>query len=124
MNDIELRHLRSFLAVARERSLTGAGAVLHLTQQAVSAHVRHLERALGVALLVRTSRGVLLTAAGRNSPPAARPSSTTSTGWPNGCAPWPMPRPARCGWPAAPPPPRCSPSTSPTRSRRRSPGCA
>ncbi|MFF8601070.1 LysR family transcriptional regulator [Streptomyces sp. NPDC015232] len=64
MNDIELRHLRSFLVVARERSLTGAGAVLHLTQQAVSAHVRHLERALGVALLVRTSRGVLLTAAG------------------------------------------------------------
>ncbi len=64
VGDIDLRHLRSFLAVAQERSITGAGAVLHLTQQAVSTHVRQLERALGVVLLVRTSRGVLLTAAG------------------------------------------------------------
>ncbi|MGK5553639.1 LysR family transcriptional regulator [Actinomadura kijaniata] len=64
MSDIDLRHLRSFLAVAQKRSITGAGAVLHLTQQAVSTHVRHLERSLGVALLVRTSRGVLLTPAG------------------------------------------------------------
>ncbi|MEV4002785.1 LysR family transcriptional regulator [Actinomadura sp. NPDC049753] len=64
MGDIDLRHLRSFLAVARERSMTGAGAALHLTQQAVSTHVRNLERSLGVVLLVRTSRGVLLTPAG------------------------------------------------------------
>ncbi|MCE7000660.1 LysR family transcriptional regulator [Saccharothrix sp. S26] len=64
MSDIDLRHLRSFLAVARERSITAAGTALHLTQQAVSTHVRQLERALDVALLVRTSRGVLLTAAG------------------------------------------------------------
>ncbi|CAL9459514.1 HTH-type transcriptional regulator HdfR [Actinosynnema sp. ALI-1.44] len=64
MSDIDLRHLRSFLAVARERSITAAGRALHLTQQAVSTHVRQLERALGVTLLVRTSRGVLLTAAG------------------------------------------------------------
>ncbi|MEV0663138.1 LysR family transcriptional regulator [Actinomadura luteofluorescens] len=64
MSDLDLRHLRSFLAVAQERSITGAGAVLHLTQQAVSTHVRQLERSLGVVLLVRTSRGVLLTAAG------------------------------------------------------------
>jgi len=64
VNDIDLRHLRSFLAVARERSITAAGTALHLTQQAVSTHVNRLERTLGVALLVRTSRGVLLTAAG------------------------------------------------------------
>jgi DNA-binding transcriptional LysR family regulator len=64
VSDIDLRHLRSFLAVVQERSITGAGAVLHLTQQAVSTHVRQLERSLGVVLLVRTSRGVLLTAAG------------------------------------------------------------
>ncbi|MEV5729720.1 LysR family transcriptional regulator [Streptomyces pharetrae] len=64
MSEIDLRHLRSFLAVARQRSITGAGAALHLSQQAVSTHVRQLERSLGVALLVRTSRGVLLTAAG------------------------------------------------------------
>jgi DNA-binding transcriptional LysR family regulator len=65
VSDIELRHVRSFLAVAQERSVTGAAAVLHLTQQAVSKHIRHLERALDVVLLVRTSRGVLLTAAGK-----------------------------------------------------------
>ncbi|MFD6394312.1 LysR family transcriptional regulator [Nocardia sp. NPDC060259] len=64
MSELDLRHLRSFLAVAQQRSITRAGAVLHLTQQAVSTHVRQLERSLGVALLVRTSRGVLLTAAG------------------------------------------------------------
>jgi DNA-binding transcriptional LysR family regulator len=64
VSDIDLRHLRSFLAVAREQSITAAGTALHLTQQAVSTHVRQLERALGVVLLVRTSRGVLLTAAG------------------------------------------------------------
>ncbi|MCK2215578.1 LysR family transcriptional regulator [Actinomadura sp. ATCC 31491] len=64
MRDIDLRHLRSFLIVARERSITRAGTVLHLTQQAVSTHVRQLERSLGVVLLVRTSRGVLLTPAG------------------------------------------------------------
>ncbi|MEU4328993.1 LysR family transcriptional regulator [Nonomuraea dietziae] len=64
MSDIDLRHLRSFLIVAQERSITRAGMVLHLTQQAVSTHVRQLERSLGVVLLVRTSRGVLLTAAG------------------------------------------------------------
>jgi DNA-binding transcriptional LysR family regulator len=64
VSDIDLRHVRSFLAVARERSITRAGAVLHLTQQAVSTHVQHLERSLGVTLLVRTSRGVLLTPAG------------------------------------------------------------
>ncbi|CCK32536.1 LysR family transcriptional regulator [Streptomyces davaonensis JCM 4913] len=64
MSDIDLRHLRSFLVVARHRSITAAGATLHLTQQAVSTHVRQLERSLGVDLLVRTSRGVLLTAAG------------------------------------------------------------
>lgn len=64
VSDIDLRHLRSFLVVAEKRSITGAGAALHLTQQAVSTHVRQLERALGADLLVRTSRGVLLTAAG------------------------------------------------------------
>lgn len=62
---MDIRCLRSFLAVAEELNVTRAAGRLHLTQQAVSAHVQQLERALRVALLVRTSRGVLLTAAGR-----------------------------------------------------------
>lgn len=65
IDDIDLRHLRSFLAVARESSITGAAAARHLTQQTMSTHIQQLERALGVTLLVRTSRGISLTAAGR-----------------------------------------------------------
>ena len=62
--DIEVRHLRSFIAVAQELNVTRAAARLHLTQQAVSGHIQQLERSLRVTLLVRTSRGVLLTPAG------------------------------------------------------------
>lgn len=60
-----MRHLRSFAAVAGELNITRAAQRLHLAQQAVSAHVRQLEQALGVTLLVRTSRGVELTPAGK-----------------------------------------------------------
>lgn len=64
IDDIDLRHLRSFLAVARESSITKAAAARHITQQSMSTHIQQLERALGVTLLVRTSRGISLTAAG------------------------------------------------------------
>ncbi|GIH17714.1 LysR family transcriptional regulator [Rugosimonospora africana] len=64
MIDLEIRHLRSFLAVAEERSITRAAVRLNLTQQAVSGHLQHLERTLGTTLMVRTSRGVSLNQAG------------------------------------------------------------
>jgi DNA-binding transcriptional LysR family regulator len=60
----ELRHLRVFAAVARERNFTRAAEQLHLAQQAVSKSVAQLERELGVELLERTSRDVRPTAAG------------------------------------------------------------
>jgi DNA-binding transcriptional LysR family regulator len=63
--ELDLRLLQSFLAVAQEGGITRAATRLHLAQQAVSAQMQQLERAIGVTLLVRTSRGVLLTAAGR-----------------------------------------------------------
>lgn len=63
MIDVEMRHLESFVAVAQEGGITRAADRLHLTQQAVSAHVKHLERTLKVTLLIRTHRGVLLTPA-------------------------------------------------------------
>lgn len=50
--------------MAEESSITRAAARMYLTQQALSRQIQTLERALGVTLLVRTSRGVLLTAAG------------------------------------------------------------
>ncbi len=64
MGDVDLRWLESFLVVQQEQNITRAAARLHLAQQAVSVHIRQLERVLGVTLLVRTSRGVLLTPAG------------------------------------------------------------
>jgi DNA-binding transcriptional LysR family regulator len=60
-----MRHLRSFAIVAEELNITRAARRLHLAQQAVSTHVRQLEQALGARLLIRTSRGVELTAAGK-----------------------------------------------------------
>jgi DNA-binding transcriptional LysR family regulator len=60
----ELRHLRVFVAVARERNFTRAAEQLHLAQQAVSKSIAQLERELGVELLERTSRDVRPTPAG------------------------------------------------------------
>jgi DNA-binding transcriptional LysR family regulator len=62
---MELRHLRYFIAVADELSFTRAAALLRVAQSAVSAQIRSLEAAVGVALLERTSRRVELTSAGR-----------------------------------------------------------
>ncbi|MCZ7459587.1 LysR family transcriptional regulator [Streptomyces sp. WMMC940] len=62
---IELRHLRCFLAIAEERSLTRAATALHLTQPAVSRTLAALERRLGVRLVDRSTHHVDLTAEGR-----------------------------------------------------------
>ncbi|MEU1430328.1 LysR family transcriptional regulator [Nocardia sp. NPDC005746] len=62
--ELNIRQLESFRAVAEEGSITRAAARLHTTQQTLSAQIKQLERALGVILLVRDSRGVSLTAAG------------------------------------------------------------
>lgn len=61
---LELRLLRTFVAVAERRSFTRAADDLHIAQQAVSQHIKALERALGVTLLRRAPRQVLLTAEG------------------------------------------------------------
>ncbi|WP_225801119.1 LysR family transcriptional regulator [Streptomyces sp. NK15101] len=62
---IELRHLRCFLAVAEESSLTRAAARLHLTQPAVSRTLAALERHLGARLVDRSTHHLALTAEGR-----------------------------------------------------------
>jgi DNA-binding transcriptional LysR family regulator len=54
---------RSFLAVARERSLSGAARALSLTQPTIGRHVDALEAALGVALFTRSQAGLVATAA-------------------------------------------------------------
>ena len=55
----ELYH--SFLAVIRERSLSGAARALGLTQPTVGRHIDALEQALGVALFTRSQSGLLPT---------------------------------------------------------------
>lgn len=59
-----MNQLSSFLAVAREGSVSGAAAKLYVTQPSISAAVSALSRELGVELTERVGRGIGLTAAG------------------------------------------------------------
>lgn len=61
---LDLRRLRYFVAIAELGSVTRAARSLHLAQPALSQHVGALERELGVRLLDRGPRGVVLTEAG------------------------------------------------------------
>ena len=61
---MELRHLRYFCAVAKEKSFTFAARRLHVSQSGVSGQVRDLEEELGAALFRRNQRNVSLTTEG------------------------------------------------------------
>jgi DNA-binding transcriptional LysR family regulator len=61
---VELRHLRYFIAIAEERSFTGAAERLWVAQPGLSTQMRRLEAELGVQLFERHSRGIDLTQAG------------------------------------------------------------
>lgn len=56
--------LRSFVTVVQEGGFTRAASRLHLTQSAISAHLRRLEEQAGKSLLFRTTRSVTLTSDG------------------------------------------------------------
>ena len=63
---MELRHLRYFIAVAEEGSLTlAAEKRLHTAQPSLSRQIRDLEYEVGVQLMSRSVRGIELTAAGK-----------------------------------------------------------
>jgi LysR family hca operon transcriptional activator len=64
--NMELRHLRYFVAVAEEGSLTvAAERRLHTAQPSLSRQIRDLEYEVGAQLMIRSGRGIELTAAGR-----------------------------------------------------------
>src|SRR6201995_3161318 len=63
---MELRHLRYFVAVAEEGSLTlAAEKRLHTAQPSLSRQIHQLEQEIGAQLLIRGPRGIELTASGR-----------------------------------------------------------
>ncbi|WP_342753993.1 LysR family transcriptional regulator [Pantoea sp. MBD-2R] len=59
-----LRQLRVFVAVAQQGSFSQAGQMIGLSQSAVSHSIKELETEMGIRLLDRTTREVLLTEAG------------------------------------------------------------
>ncbi|MGY2963708.1 DNA-binding transcriptional LysR family regulator [Pseudomonas sp. TE36184] len=67
-----LRELKTFIAVTRHGTFAATGMHIGLTQSAVSAQIRQLEQALGVALFDRTGRQATLNAAGVRALPLAK----------------------------------------------------
>lgn len=61
---MELRVLKNFLVVAREKSITRAAHVLHITQPAISKQLKDLEAETRCELFTRTPHGIALTEAG------------------------------------------------------------
>jgi DNA-binding transcriptional LysR family regulator len=71
-NDMEIKQLKAFLAIAETRTFTAGAKKLSLTQAAISMQIRQLEEQVGAQLFTRTPRRVILTEAGEMLLPRAR----------------------------------------------------
>ncbi|MEN3352433.1 MAG: LysR family transcriptional regulator, regulator for metE and metH [Betaproteobacteria bacterium] len=69
---IEVRHLRSLVAIADTRKIASAADRVHLTQSALSHQIRAVEKHYGVSLFERSRDGVRFTQAGERLLSAAR----------------------------------------------------
>ena len=61
---MDIRHLKYFIAISEERSLSAAALRLRVAQPSLSQHVIKLEEELGVPLITRSPRGIMLTEEG------------------------------------------------------------
>src|SRR5512147_2357892 len=69
---MDIRELRYFAAVFRERNLTAAAQRCFISQPSISAAIGNLEAELGTALFIRHKKGVAPTAAAEQFYPVAR----------------------------------------------------
>ena len=72
MINLELNLVRSFVAIAEVKSFTRAGERLGRSQSAISLQIRRLEDQIGLRLLSRDPRHVVLTPEGETFLPQAR----------------------------------------------------
>jgi DNA-binding transcriptional LysR family regulator len=61
---MDIHQLKSFVTIARCGTVARAAELLHLSQPAISAHIKQLEEELRVRLFDRHAKGMQLTAAG------------------------------------------------------------
>ena len=62
--NVDLKRIRSIIAVAEHGNFRRAADALGISQPALSAHISEAERSIGVSLFSRTTRAVRLTSAG------------------------------------------------------------
>ena len=62
---MEFKQLESFVALVQSRSFTKAAERLYISQPTISTHIKQLENELGVQLLVRSTKDVLLSEEGK-----------------------------------------------------------
>jgi DNA-binding transcriptional LysR family regulator len=61
---MELRHIRSFLSLAKTLNFSRTAEIIHLSQPALSLQIQALEKEIGVTIVERAGRRTVLTAAG------------------------------------------------------------